>query len=308
MDKRSIGFILFIIQFFIGTNLLAQNFSDRYSALSTCGEAIFVDQNWIITNQFNHPSLIQVLKKDSVTDSLFDFILNAKETVVDLKVNENYLIVLTRTQIQKWNLKEQKMVSSFKTYPNISSQWHPRELASGFVIIGNKAIITHGISGISVVNLINGSIEKVQPMYTISSAQDIDKLNDSEIIVAVDNNDSREFRGVYILDINSLSLKRKVFIDNALPLSIRVLDQNRVLIGYLNSIWRFDTSEILNNNSPKPVRRAWKFPKVAVASFFGKTAFFENKMYACFAGLNNLTQSPQYLPTVIELKDVKLDP
>ncbi len=275
-------------------NDLSETRKKLFESNATCDQAIFSNDHYLVT------SIGNTIHVQSLNDtSTFD--LFAKNQIVDLKIEGDSLFVLTQTTIESWNLKSKTPQFVYPSHPQINSEGSIREKASGFIIKNGFAIISHGTLGISLVDIQSGKSEGIVPMPTISAAQDIALLDNETAVIAVDNNDAGTFRGLYLLNLKSFEITKQIPIDNAYSSSIRVLSNNRLMLGFYNAIWKFDTNlSISSKKEPKPNRRTWKFPGVYKVDMVGKVFYDEKFLYGCFI------VSDENKPMVFDLNLLKL--
>jgi hypothetical protein len=143
-------------------------------------------------------------------------------------------------------------------------------------------------------------------MLSHSSAQDITALDDKTAIVAVDDSSEGQFRGLYLLDLQSLEITKQIAIDNAMPLSVRVLPaENHLYVGYINAIWKFDLAKTLSSKKAEPEQRTWNFQNSDDSDFVGKLYFDEQNVYGCQRIL--YTGQQTFQPFVSGLSDLQLN-
>ena len=95
-----------------------------------------------------------------------------------------------------------------------------------------------------------------------------------------------------------------------MPFSIRVMPNNRLMLGYINGIWKLDLAKALSSKEAQPNRRTWRFPGLDDVDMRGKVFYDEKYMYSCFGIINPLangyyTRTPT--PMAFDLKDLHLD-
>ena len=298
------------ISAFAATQNLPELRKAAYEKMESCGDAVFSDSQWMaasLPNTANGIGHVRVQSLQSPND-IWDF--PAHDTVVDIKIKDGKIFVLTETTFEAWDLKTHKALYSYATHPEVGpgSKWSKK--ATGFIFRADKVLITHGVLGFSLLNLETGVVEKTIPMPTISSAQDITVLEDKTALVAVDNADDAQFRGLYVLNLSTLDIEKQIKIDNAFPLSIRALPGNRLVMGYLNAIWKFDLAATLKNQEAQPNRRSWKFPGLFDVDMRGKVFYDETYMYSCFGvfqDMNGGIIARKKTPRAFRIDDLKLN-
>ena len=273
-----------------------------FESQTSCDQAIFTDTDYMALSLPNHVVRIVSLQDKSVVLEV-----PTGYRVADIKIENNKLYILTGALFMAWDIKEKKPLFGYLTHPDVSNTSHWREKASGFILKDNKAVITHSTLGITVLNLSNGAFEKVIPMPTVSSAQDISYVDASTAVLAIDNNDAREFRGLYLMNLNTFKITKMIKVDNAFPSAVRVLDNNRLMLVYFNAVWKFELTKALDVKEAQPNRRAWKFPGLFIVDMVGKVAFDQKNLYACFKTTDEQTGARHIVPLAIDLKTVKLD-
>lgn len=294
--------------FFSSISSFAQNQEDArkvaYEALPSCDQAVAFDSEYLVTSlpSISGKNLVRVTAVAGVNP---DFDILAQGRVVDLKIDSGMIYILTQNSLEIWDQNNQKRIFISKSHPTPQKSW--RAFASGFIIHGDFAVISHGVAGVAVLNLKSGKFEKTISMPTVSSAQDIALLDQSTAILAIDNDDEAEFRGLYFMDLKSLAFTKQVFIDNAFPSAIRVLDGDRLMLVFFNAIWKFDLKEVLNSKRPQPERRAWKMPGVPLTDMAGKVAFDQKYVYACFKIYDSKAEKIVQKPMAIDLNTLKLN-
>lgn len=273
-----------------------------YESQSSCDQAVFTDENYLALSYPNY-----VVRVFSLLDKSLVLEVPTGHRVSDIKIQNDILYVLTGARLVAWEIKNKKPVFGYLTHPNVSDASDWRDKAAGFILKDNKAVIAHGVSGITVLDLANGKFLKVMPMPTISSAQDITFVDANTAALAIDNNDEGQFRGIYLMNLSTFEITKQIKIDNAFPSAVRVLDQNRLMMVYFNAVWKFDLDQVLTSKKePKPNRRAWQFPGLFIVDMVGKVAFDQKNLYACFKTLDQKTDERKLVPLAIDLKTINL--
>ena len=303
--------ILIIGLCFLSFGVFATNLSEvrktTFEKLTNCDQAIFSDDHFLVTSMPNGATGLGHIHIDSLVDSeTFD--LPALDRVVDIKIVNNTLYVLTQTTFEAWDIKNKTKYFAVKSHPQISKESSWRKKASGFIVSSNVAIISHSVLGFTIVDLTSGLVQKLLPMPTVSSAQDITLLNSTTAVVAVDNDDEATFRGIYLMDLNTFEITKQIKIDNAFSSNVRVLDNNRLMLGFFNAIWKFELNKAISTKGePKPTRRAWKFPGLFVVDMRGKVQYDEKYLYGCFNVMDQATGEKEIKPMVFDLETLKLN-
>lgn len=281
-----------------------------YEKMESCGDAIFSDDQWLAASLPNTANGIGHVRIQSLQNPGNTWDFPAHDTVVDIKIKDGKIFVLTETTFEAWDLATYKSLYSYASHPEVGpgSKWSKK--ATGFIFRADKILITHGVLGFSLLNPETGIVEKTIPMPTISSAQDITVLEDKTALVAVDNADDAQFRGLYVLNLSTLDIEKQIKIDNAFPLSLRVLPGNRLMMGYLNAIWKFDITAALKGEEAQPNRRSWKFPGLFDVDMRGKVFYDETYMYSCFGvfqDMNGGMVARKKTPLAFKIDDLKLN-
>lgn len=275
-----------------------------FESQPSCDQAVFTNDAYFVSSLKASSRIVRVTSLVNPTQ-VFDVI--AKDRVVSTKILNETLYVLTETTIEAWTIADQKQIFAFVSHPNIANATSWRQKATGFVVKGDNIVISHGVFGFSVLNPRLAVFTKTIAMPTISSAQDIDLLNNETAIVAVDNDDEAQFRGLYLIDLNTFTITKQIKIDNALPSGINVLDNNRLMVIYFNAVWKFDLNAAVNSSQAQPNRRAWKFPGLFLTDMNGKVAFDQKNLYACFKTMNEETGARKLVPLAFDLETLKLN-
>lgn len=258
-----------------------------FEKMESCGQAVFSDENWFVASLADLANGQGKLRITSLKNLEQSYDLTTDDTIVDVKIKDTKLYALTETTVEAWELNTWKHLFSAPSHPDVSknSKWSKK--ATGFIFRDNKLLITHGVMGFSLFNPTTQQVEKTISLPTISSAQDITLINPEMALVAVDNADEAEFRGLYVLNLSTLDIVKQIKIDNAYPLSIRTLGKNSLLIGYISTIWKFDLSAALKGQEALPNRRTWKFPGLFDVDLRGKIFYDAQNMYSCFGVFQN---------------------
>lgn len=305
--------VLLLLSLTVCLPAMATSLSDlrksAYEKLPSCGMAIDSNDQWLVSSladRGSHQGLVRVV---SLTGQQ-GFDAPADDTVVDVKIADGKVYILTETTFEAWDLKTQKHLYSYTSHPEVGtgSKWSKK--ATGFVFRAGKVLITHGVMGFSLLNTETGVVEKTMTLPTVSSAQDITLLEPKTALVAVDNADEGEFRGLYVLDLSSLTITKQIKIDNAMPLSLRALPGNRLMMGYINAIWKFDLQAALKGKEAAPNRRSWKFPGLFDVDLRGKVFYDDTNMYSCFGVFHDMNGgyvSRKPTPLAFKLEDLKLN-
>lgn len=307
--KKNMSLILLTV--IISLSSFADSKSDLrkklYESLPSCDQAVFTNDQYLavsLTTQMKSLGHVRLFSLDNPNDILD---LPAKNRIVDLKIENETLYILTQTTFEAWDLKQKKALFAYASHPQVNSHSSWRQVASGFVVKNNFAFITHGVLGLSVIDLSTGQFVQVLPPPTVSSLQDIALVDAKTALIAVDNDDEGQFRGLYQYDLTTLTITKKIKIDNALPSAIRVLDNNRLMMIYFNAVWKFDLNQVLKSSSePSPQRRAWKFPNLFLVDMVGKVAFDDKNLYACFKTMDEKTGAREIAPLAFDLETLKL--
>jgi hypothetical protein len=277
-----------------------------FEGFESCGQAVYSDSQWFAASLPSTVNGIGHIRVKSLTDSLKSLDLPAGDNVVDVKVRDGAVYVLTETTFEGWNISTAKQLFSFPSHPDVTKSSYWGNKATGFILSANAAIIAHGNLGLSVIDLKTGAFGKLIPMLSHSSAQDITALDDKTAIVAVDDSSEGQFRGLYLLDLQSLEITKQIAIDNAMPLSVRVLPaENHLYVGYINAIWKFDLAKTLSSKKAEPEQRTWNFQNSDDSDFVGKLYFDEQNVYGCQRIL--YTGQQTFQPFVSGLSDLQLN-
>lgn len=260
-----------------------------YEALPGCDQAVAFDSQYMVA------SIPSTMQKSSVRvmdtqKQKPDFEIQVDGQVIDVKIQNEIVSILTLHSFQRWSLKDHKQIFSSKSHSYSGGHW--RTFATGFILQGTRAIISHGTLGVSVLDLNSGKFEKFLKMPTVSSAEDITLLDENTAILAIDNDDEAAFRGLFLMDLRTLEFTKQIPIDNAFPSAVRVLAHDRLMLVFFNAIWKFDLNEVLTEKRPQPVRRAWKIPGLFITDIVGKVAFDEKYVYGCFQLYSEKTGQP----------------
>lgn len=285
---------------------LVENRKAVFQGYESCGQAVYSDSQWFVASLPSTINGIGHIRIKSLTDSQKSLDLPAGDNVVDVKVRNGVVYVLSETTFEAWNISTAKQMFSFASHPDVTKNSYWGNKATGFILNGNSAIIAHGNLGLSVIDLTSGKYGRLIPMLSHSSAQDITAVDSKTALVAVDDSSEGAFRGLYVLDLESLKITQQIAIDNAMPLTVRVLPNNRLIMGYINAIWKFDLEKTLNSTSAEPNRRTWMFPGSDDSDFQGKLYFDEKYMYGCLKTLYTSDQQA-FHPVVMSLDDLKLN-
>jgi hypothetical protein len=302
--------ILFITALFFSVHSVAQVEETRkalFEKMPSCDCAIFSNDQYLAVS-LKTPAHTGNVRVQALTGSneISDF--RTTDTVVDVKIQNNTLYVLTETTLEAWDLTKKSNLFNYASHPSISKGDSWRAKASGFILKNNFAVISHSVLGISIVDLTNGKFKTLISMPTASSAQDIDTLNKDTAVIAVDNDDEGTFRGIYLMDTNNFSITKQIKIDNAFSSSIRVLNNNRLMLGFFNAIWKFDLNKVVQSSSePTPERRAWKFPGLFMVDLQGKVFYGDKYFYGCFKTMDENTNAREIKPLVFSMEELYLN-
>jgi hypothetical protein len=303
-------FLLLLGSMSLAQSHLEDNRKKIFESQESCDQGIYTDEKYfaLSTGHFT-------VRVYSIADQKLLLEVPAHSRVSDIKIQGDRLFVLAGTRLTVWQLNrktgqdsmEPAPISSFRTHPEIDNNSHWRKKATGFILKDSHAIIAHGVAGLSVLDLESGKFVKLLPMPTVSSAQDIASVNGDTAVIAVDNDNEAEFRGLYLFDLRKLEIMKQIKIDNALPSAVRVLDRNRLMVVYFNAVWKFELDQTLAASSPRPTRRAWKFPGLFIMDMIGKVAFDQKYLYACFNTLDQQTDKRKIKPLAVDLEAIKLN-
>lgn len=278
-----------------------------FESMPSCDQAVFVDNNYVLSSFPTYKNSNGHLRIVSVSDANKVLDLPAESRIVDAKIVDNKVYILSETSFEAWDLELLKPLFKYKSHPFVNRESPWRELATGFILHRDLAVISHGILGISVIDLRTGNFLKTVNMYSRTAAQDIDRVNSNTAVLAVDNDTEAEFRGMYVFDLGTLEFTKQIKIDNAFPSAVRVLPNNRLMMIYFNAVWRFDLQSALASTEAQPIRRAWKFPNLYMVDMVGKVSFDEKKLYACFKTIDEKTGARKLVPLAMDLEVLKLN-
>jgi len=305
--------IIFVLMNLVTTLAMAQTPAKAdlrkqlFEGLKTCDQSVYTNEEYLAVGmpitgiRTGHVKVISLNQPSKVMD------FSTSDRVVDIKIQKDSLYILTLTTLEVWSLSQNKnlFVHSSHPYVTVGSSW--RQKASGFILKDNLAVISHGTLGFSILDLASGAFVKTLNMPTVSSAQDIDLVNANTAVVAVDNDDEAQFRGMYLMDLQRMEIIKRIPIDNAFPSAVRVLDNNRLMMIYFNAVWKFDLNAALNSSGePLPSRRSWKFPNLFIVDMRGKVAFDDKNLYACFNNDDAQTGARKIQPLAIDLATIML--
>jgi hypothetical protein len=277
----------------------------------TCDQAVFTNEDYLalsfrpLVPNVGHVRIFALKEPNEIVD------ISTRSRVTDIKIDGDTAYILTGWTIEGWSISNKKQLFQYPSHPQSSPGISLRERAQGFILSGpNKktAVIAHGVLGVVVIDLETGKTIKTLPMPTVSAAQDIDLVNANQAVLAIDNNDEGQFRGMYLMNLNTLEFTKQIKIDNALPSEVRVLDNDRLMMVYFNAIWKFGKTQALaSTKEPKPSRRAWKFPGLDIVDMQGKVAFDKNHLYGCFKTWDSQSGERSYQPMVFDLQTLQLN-
>jgi hypothetical protein len=279
-----------------------------FEGVGTCDQAIFTNDEYMAVSllplvaNVGHVRVYSLKDANNVTD------ISTHSRVTDIKIEGDTAYVLTGWTIEGWSISGKKQLFQYASHPQAGPGLDLRERAQGFILSGKQAVIAHGVLGVSIIDLESGKVIKTLPMPTISAAQDIALVNANQAVLAIDNNDEGQFRGMYLMNLRTLEFTKQIKIDNALPSAVRVLDNDRLMMVYYNAIWKFGKTQALAaKKEPKPVRRAWQFPGLNVVDMQGKVAFDQKNLYACFKTWDSQTDVRDNKPMAFDLKSLQLN-
>jgi hypothetical protein len=278
-----------------------------FESLDSCDQAVFSNDQYMAVSMNQGLQLGRKVKVISLRNRMKALYVETSSRIADVKIEAGVVYVLTSRSLEAWDIASEQKLFSWPTRPDLGSVVNWRKAASGFVLQKGRAIISHSVMGLTVMDLKTGQFLKLIKMPTISSAQDITLLNDQEALVAVDNDAEATFRGIYVLNLATLQVTKQIKVDNAFSSSIRVLPGNRLMLNFFNAIWKFELDKVLNATSePKPIRRAWVFPGLYLVDMVGKVQFDEKNIYACFRTMNKETGEREVKPLAFALEPLKL--
>jgi hypothetical protein len=282
-----------------------------YEGIGACDQAVFTNDDYFATSLrpvvpgVGHVQIYSLKNPSDVIN------ISTDARVSDIKIEGDTAYILTGITLEAWSLSNKRRLFIYKSHPQASAALNWRERASGFILNsnrnGNQAIISHGVLGVTVLDLATGEFTQLIDMPTVSSAQDIARVDADQAVLAVDNDDEGTFRGMYLLDLKTFQITRQIKIDNAFPSAVRVLDNNRLMMIYFNAVWKFDKTSALSAKEARPLRRAWRFPGLEVVDMQGKVAFDQKHLYACFKTWNSKTDERRQVPLAFDLEKLQLN-
>ncbi|MFL5812347.1 MAG: hypothetical protein ACJ763_02120 [Bdellovibrionia bacterium] len=279
-----------------------------FEGVGTCDQAVFTNDQYLAVSLLPFVPNVGHVRVYSLKDPSHVTDISTHSRVTDIKIEGDTAYVLTGWTIEGWSISSGKQLFQYASHPQASPGLNLRERAQGFVLSGKRAVIAHGVLGVTVIDLESGKTIKTLPMPTVSAAQDIALVNADKAVLAIDNNDERQFRGMYLMNLRTLGFTKQIKIDNALPSAVRVLDNDRLMLVYYNAIWKFGKTQALAaTKEPRPSRRAWQFPGLNVVDMQGKVAFDQKNLYACFKTWDSQTDERDYKPMAFDLKALQLD-
>lgn len=217
------------------------------------------------------------VKVVSLQNPEYNYQIYTKGKVVKISSENNRLYVLTTIVLLAWDLNTKQSIYQVETDVQNKAPYEFYHRPSGFAIYGDKIYLAHGAFGINVLNKTTGEI--IKNISVTSVSRDIDMAG-HHAVIAIDNNVENGFHGVGVLDLNTDNVVLYGNTNNPFPEGVQILGEN-LYLGFYNAIWKYKTDDILNNKSPKVLRRAFQFP-APVGEIVGK-AFFDGKnMYSCY--------------------------
>jgi hypothetical protein len=258
----------------------------HFERIGACDQTIYSNDQYLIVglpkNSQGHYSVrVDSLMQDN---SVYDVL--ASDRVVEARIRDNILYLLTQTTFEAWDLTKRNSIFSYKTHPRLPAQAKLKQRATGFILRGDWAVISHGVLGVAVMDMKSGFFVKLLPMITVSNARDIDLVDADTAILAIDNDAEGAFKGFYLMDLKTNEFMKTISLTNPYPTSVRVLDNNRLMSVFFNAIWKFDLKESLAAKEAKPNRITFRFPGLKAVELYGKVHFDDKYLYACFKKFN----------------------
>lgn len=279
-----------------------------FESVGACDAAIFTNEDYLAVSLRPLVPGVGHVRVYSLKDSSRVFDISTSAQVHDVKIEGTTAYVLTGISIEGWDIANEKLLFQYGTHPSARPGLSWRKQAQGFILSGNHAVIAHGTLGVTVIDLESGGLLKALPMPTVSAAQDIALVDSNQAILAIDNDDEGTFRGMYLMNLKTLEFTKQIKVDNAFPLAVRVLDNDRLMLIYPNAVWKFGKSQALETHKePKPSRRAWQFPGLEIADIQGKVAFDQKYVYGCFKQWSSQSDQAPLKPMAFDLKTLQLD-
>lgn len=254
----------------------------HFERIGTCDQTIYSDEEFLVVGLPKNSQGKYSVRVDSLNSNNEVFDLSANDRVIESRIRNGILYVLTQTTFEGWRLSDKTHLFSYKTHPHLQSNSWGKQKATGFVLRNDWAIISHGTLGASVLDIKSGYFVKLLPMLSVSSARDIDLIDADTAILAIDNDSEFSFKGFYVMDLKTNEFVKQIRLKNPYPTSVRVLDNNRLMSVFFNAIWKFDLTQTLASEEATPNRITFRFPGLRQVELYGKVHFDSKYLYACF--------------------------
>jgi hypothetical protein len=279
----------------------------HFERIGTCDQTIFSDDQYLIVGLPKNSEGRYGVRVDSLLHDSNVYDVHTADRVVESRIRGNILYLLTQTTFEAWNLVTKDVVFSYKTHPRLPVKPKLKEHATGFVLKGDRAILSHGVLGVAVLDMKSGFFVKLLPMITVSNSRDIDLVDADTAILAIDNDDEGAFKGFYVMDLTTNEFVKTINLANPYPTSVRVLDNNRLISVFFNAIWKYDLNASLSATEAKPNRITHRFPGLRAVELYGKVHFDKKYLYACFKQFNLEDDSFSFHTLTYDLEILKLN-
>ena len=243
------------------------------------------DFTFFVSNKNNNYQ-VKVITLNSGVEST----INLEKQVVDIKVDQGEIFILTQDQLYIYN-ENFKLIESTRTLPkHINYKKHG--FATGMAIKDHIVYLSHGDYGFSVYDRKNLKIKELinpavpQPLDSHRSSIAGIAVKDNYLYLSYDDitlhQKTKAFEGVVIWDLRSQDVHKIIPLNQRKEAYYRptlTIDRDELVIANLHLNFRHKLIKLETDRYMKPLLRLWKYP---AGKLIGKGFVLNGKIYGCF--------------------------
>lgn len=217
-------------------------------------------------------------------------IINLEKQVVDVKINQGEIFVLTQNHLYIYD-EDLKLVESSRTLPK-QINYKKYGYATGMAIKDHIVYISHGDYGFSqydrkvlkIKELINPAVP--QPLSSHRSSLAGIAVMDNYLYLSYDDitlhQKTKAFEGVVIWNLQSQDIHRVIPVNQRREAYYKpslTVDRDELIIANLHLNFRHKLKSLETDRYMNPLLRLWKYP---AGKIIGKGFVLNGEIYGCF--------------------------
>ena len=229
---------------------------------------------------------VKVIALDSGVESIF----NLEKQVVDIKIDQGEIFILTHDRLNIYN-ENLKLIESTRTLPK-QINYKKHGLATGMAIKDHIVYLSHGDYGFS---QYDRKILKIKELINPAVPQPLDGHRSSIAGIAVKDNylylsydditlhqKTKAFEGLVIWDLHTQDVHRIIPVNQRKEAYYKptlTIDRDELVIANLHLNFRHKLKKLETDRYMKPLLRLWKYP---AGKLIGKGFVLSGEIYGCF--------------------------